>query len=82
MEGWRKAAKDLDRAVTQWLRDPPEGGAPAGINVHPEACGIFPPSDEAPERDFNDIVTGEDAFANYSGVDNNPIAVDELPEHI
>ena len=28
------------------------------------------------------MITGEDSFANYSGFDGNPIAVNELKEHI
>ena len=32
--------------------------------------------------DYNDIETGEESFSNYNGVDYNPIAIDELKEHI
>ena len=78
LEAWRKAAQDPDSAVILWLLK----GAPAGVSMQPESCGIFPDINDIPLRNYHNIVIGEESFRNYSGVDNNPIAVDELKEHV
>jgi hypothetical protein len=74
LEAWRKQAKDPDFAVTRWLA----GWAPAGIVHQPEACGIFPDIDEEAEMPYSELQGNIDNFNNYAGVDENPIATDEI----
>ena len=50
--------------------------------MHPEACGIFPPINDQPERDWMHLLTGDDHFAKYSWLEGNPVALDEISEHI
>ena len=43
-EAWIAHAEDPDVPLATWLRE----GAPAGVELRPEATGVFPPSIEAP----------------------------------
>ena len=74
LEAWRKAAKDPDYAVTRWLA----GWAPAGITHQPEACCISPDINDDAEMHYGDLIGIIRDFSNYAGVDENPVATDEI----
>ena len=78
LTAWRSAASDPDWAVVNWLRY----GAPAGIARTAEDCGGFPLINDEPDMSPRQLQTGEEHFSNTSGVDENPIAVNEISEHI
>ena len=61
LEAWRKLVGDPECEVNKWLL----AGAPGGLVLHPESCGIFPPSREN-EAELEDVATLErlgDSFA-------------------
>jgi len=72
LEAWRKAAGDPDSAVAGWF----EHGAPAGLSMPVEQCGVFPTSEthDPPEM----AATDPDTFVNYEGVDQDQSAWDEI----
>ena len=47
LEGWRSLANDPETAAAMWFRD----GAPQGISVQAETCGIFPEVDHTAEEE-------------------------------
>lgn len=78
LEAWRAAARDPDTEVYKWLTE----GAPAGIELKPKDCGIFPTLDDSPELSAEDIATDFGTFANYSGVEGDAAAEDEISARI
>ena len=54
LSAWRKASSDPGHAVIDWLVE----GAPAGISLAPESCGIFPDIGDHPEFPHDEVVTG------------------------
>ena len=76
LEAWRKKVGDPESEVFKWLM----AGAPGGLLLHPEPCGIFPPSRED-ERDLDDLTSlprlGED-FSSYQTVEEEDEAWEEV----
>ena len=70
LESWRKKANDPDTAVCEWLLS----GAPAGITMEPEACGIFPATDDSAEFDPEELMMDYRAFNNIAGVEEGETA--------
>lgn len=78
LESWRRAACDPDVDVCEWLRS----GAPAGLALDPNACGIFPELHDEPEQSVNTVFTDYDTFANYAGVEDDEVALEDVQKHI
>ena len=74
LEAWRSTAKDPESAVAWWLA----GNTPAGITQHAEPCGIFPEIHEDAEMHYSEVSGNINQFDNYAGVDENPIATEEI----
>jgi len=75
LEAWRALACDPDDQVFLWLTE----GTPAGIRVHPVDRGIFPSVDAADEwENGEDLVTPDEEFTNYSGIDEDEFVWDEI----
>ena len=73
---WVAASGDPDVHVPRWFRE----GAPAGIDAHPELCGVFPQVDAkkgkaAMDRDF---VTYHEGYRNYTSVEADGASIAEL----
>ena len=77
LEDWRECANDPDHAVCSWLRS----GAPAGLTLRPEPCGILPVIDDEPECGIEGITTDYDSFSNYAGVESDDTAPTEVLKH-
>ena len=67
LEGWAAASGDPDTPLLKWLRY----GAPAGIDEHPEAVGVFPMASEPPSREFP-LTSFDEGFANYISMEDSP----------
>ena len=67
LEAWSGAANDPDKAVIKWLRS----GAPAGIEAHPEQCGIFPVAEEPPSGEF-ELSYAAEGHRNYESMESSP----------
>ena len=78
LEAWRVAAKDPDSDVCKRLRE----GAPAGIRLRPSSCSIFTDIDDSATLDPEDIPLNTDGFANYGGIEGNPVVVEEIANHL
>ena len=64
--------------MCRWLLE----GSPAGLNVDPEPCGIFPKVLRGPECSLDELNTDYASFRNYSGVDTDDTATLELEKHL
>lgn len=78
LESWRRAANDPETQVGEWLIT----GSPAGVVNIPASCGIFPPADDVPEIDAEDLDCDAGTFVNYSGVDSSQVAEDTVRAYI
>jgi hypothetical protein len=78
LEAWRLKANDPDSEAAKWLYS----GAPAGISRTPVSCGIFPDIGDEPDLPHESLVTDFGSFKNYSGVDDDEVAAQEIAHHI
>jgi hypothetical protein len=78
LEAWRSSAQDPDYAVCEWLVN----GSPAGITQSPEACGIFPSTEDSAECSIEELFTEYDSFCNYSGVEANDVAEQTVTKYL
>ena len=65
---WAAAARDPDLEAASWF----ENGAPAGLDIHIPACGIFP--EQSLEHDDPSALIDlqdDSCFANYEGIEDN-----------
>ena len=75
LQAWQLRANDPDDQVPQWFAR----GAPAGLDLHPVPCGIFPVSHEGWDADAMQYLDQPvEDFVNYTGIEEDPDVWDEV----
>ena len=78
LEAWRKASQDPDEEVYKWFVQ----GAPVGIYMPVEACGIFPTISDEDKEDHDELRCDIDDFVNYPGVEQDDTVEIETVKHL
>ena len=50
--------------------------------MEPKSCGIFPDLHDSPEESVDSISTDFESFSNYSGVEGDDVAIQDIKHHI